>query len=115
MTLDSDTTRILGSHFNQHGLETTWLSLIKTHVHTLQKTRPGLENFTLTDPKYSTAILFPDDLLYDLTIGEISVLYEYSLTYMNTESRKDTGQFFAPDDVSLYMVNQTIRYLRESG
>ena len=47
------------------------------------------------------------DLLSELSIGEISVLYEYSVAMGDSESRKSNGQFFTPDDVAQYMVEQS--------
>jgi hypothetical protein len=51
------------------------------------------------------AKIFPRDLLQGLSVGEISVLYEYSVTFNNSRSRKSNGQFFTPDDVAQFMAS----------
>jgi hypothetical protein len=46
------------------------------------------------------------DLLDGLSISEISVLYEYSLAYVDRHSRKLAGQFFTPDDVARFLATR---------
>lgn len=45
--------------------------------------------------------------LSSLTIGEISVCYEAILAEKNSASRRNSGQFFTPDDVAQFMAKQS--------
>lgn len=45
-------------------------------------------------------------LLANLTVCEISVVYEALLAYCDRSSRKSNGQFFTPDDVAHLMASQ---------
>jgi hypothetical protein len=47
------------------------------------------------------------DLLMHLSIGEISVLYEYALAYHNRAKRKIEGQYFTPDDISQFLAKHS--------
>lgn len=83
---------------NKHGISNTWRGLLATHISGNSKFR-----YVLESEEFKGAKIFPHDLLQDLTIGEIGVLYEYSVTKMNSDSRKSNGQFFTPDDVAMFM------------
>lgn len=51
----------------------------------------------------------PSDLLDGLSISEITVLYEYSLAWVDRASRKSSGQFFTPDDVAGFLAARARR------
>ena len=57
----------------------------------------------MESPEYGAARILPKNYIEGLTIGEISVLYEYSVALINSKSRKSNGQFFTPDDVAKFM------------
>lgn len=85
------------------GIAKTWKHLLLTLV---ESARPELLEFLLKSEEYVDVTPKEWDvpnLLENLTIGEISVLYEYSLAYIDHRSRKDNGQYFTPDDVSQLM------------
>ncbi|MFH1178461.1 MAG: N-6 DNA methylase [bacterium] len=90
---------LIESLINRDGIETTWRALLRTRVETAG------ENFAyiLTKNELRGNHSAPFDVLRHLSIGEISVLYEYSLAYCNRASRKDEGQYFTPDDVSYFL------------
>lgn len=87
-----------------HGADKAWKSMIVTHAKALD------------DKKFSTIINSADlaagvqldsDLLAGLSLGSISVLYEFSLAYANRASRKDEGQYFTPDDVAEFLASKS--------
>jgi tRNA1(Val) A37 N6-methylase TrmN6 len=84
----------------KHGIHDAWIGLLATNIEDHQKFR-----YILDSDEFSGARFFSKDLLKDLSIGEIGVLYEYSVTKMNSELRKSNGQFFTPDDVAMFMAN----------
>lgn len=47
------------------------------------------------------------DILADLTIGEISVCYEALLASLDPTSRKNSGQYFTPDDAAQFMAEHS--------
>ena len=80
------------------GIRKTWLSLLATHL----STKPHL-SYILESKQFKNVKKMEVDILSDLSIGEISVLYEYSVAICDSDSRKSNGQFFTPDDVAEYM------------
>ena len=97
--LDFDS-KILRHILKKYGIHGTWISLLATHLN-------GKDSFKyiLTQPEFLNAKIFPRDLLQGLSVGEIGVLYEYSVTFNNSRSRKSNGQFFTPDDVAQFMAS----------
>jgi N-6 DNA Methylase len=87
----------------KYGIKKTWKNLLATHI-----SHSGPEfQYILSDPIFKGAKVLPLNLLADYSIGEIGVLYEYSVAFINSSSRKVNGQFFTPDDVALLMVRQS--------
>ncbi len=82
----------------KHGIKNTWLGLLATNI----KGKKDFE-YILKSKEFTGAKVFPTDLLKDLSIGEVGVLYEYSVTKLDSDSRKSNGQFFTPDDVAIFM------------
>ena len=80
------------------GLKKTWMNIIFTHLTNKHKFA-----YILESPEYRAARILPKNYIEGLTIGEISVLYEYSVALINSKSRKSNGQFFTPDDVAKFM------------
>jgi hypothetical protein len=80
------------------GLKKTWINIIFTHLSSKHKF-----TYILESPEYGAARILPKNYIEGLTIGEISVLYEYSVALINSKSRKSNGQFFTPDDVAKFM------------
>ncbi len=89
----------------KYGIKKTWISLLATHINTTSALK-----YILNQPEFSDAKIFPRNLLEALSIGEIGVLYEYSVTVNNSRSRKSNGQFFTPDDVAQFMSSFTKKF-----
>ncbi len=87
------------------GIRKTWLSLLATHL----KSKPEFA-YVLENKIFKGIKSLEVDILADLSIGEISVLYEYSVALCDSESRKSNGQFFTPDDVAEYMARCSIDF-----
>lgn len=83
---------------NRLGVRRAWLSIIATSL----RGRDELA-YILQCPEFADAEMLDRNLIEDLSIGEISVLYEYSVTSHDADSRKSNGQFFTPDDVADFM------------
>ncbi len=90
--------KALESLLKSNGIKKTWLSILARHL----DSRPEL-SYILEDKNFKNLKKLKDDLLDGLSIGEIGVLYEYSVAYQDSDSRKSNGQFFTPDDVAKYM------------
>ena len=82
----------------QYGLKITWKNILWTHMSNKKQFA-----YILESPEFKNGKLLPKDYIEGLSIGEISVLYEYSVTLINSKSRKSNGQFFTPDDVAIFM------------
>jgi hypothetical protein len=82
----------------EFGIRRVWINILATHL----AQKPSFE-YILNTKEFSGAQINDSDLIQDLSIGEISVLYEFSVAYCDPDSRKSNGQFFTPDDVAQYM------------
>lgn len=89
---------------DEHGAEKAWKSILKTHAKSVSPSDFGsiYDSTELQDGVY-----LDQDFLAGLTVGSISVLYEFSLAYANRASRKDEGQYFTPDDVAEFLASKS--------
>jgi len=71
--------------------------------------RPDLL-YILDEKEFKDAEIQEHDFLKDLSVGEISALYEYSLAYIDQDKRKQEGQYFTPDDVAQVMAKKAITF-----
>jgi hypothetical protein len=102
--LDFDSKKI-NFLLDNHGIHKTWMTILATHISKNKSLRYILEHDNFQNIEYHA-----EDLIEGLSIGEIGVLYEYSLAYCNTDDRKDKGQFFTPDDVAELMVSHSKKF-----
>lgn len=86
-------------------LHKTWLSILATHLHKREDM-----SYIIHSLEYKNAEILEYDLIDGLSIGEISVLYEYSHAMKDADSRKSNGQFFTPDDVAKFMSEFSNRF-----
>lgn len=84
------------------GLKNTWLRILVTHL-----SDKSQFDYILKNPLFKGIEKRKSNLIADLSIGDVSVLYEYSVAFADSESRKLNGQFFTPDDVAIYMAEQS--------
>src|SRR3989339_79235 len=91
------------------GLEKTWHLVLATHLKQLG--RADLD-YILQAKEFKNIEFINFDFLDGLSIGEISALYEYSLAYTNRDQRKESGQYFTPDDVAQVMAKKTLGFLK---
>lgn len=89
----------------KYGLRKTWLNLLYTHLKSFDKFKYITENAIFSKSK-----LLPSNILNGLSIGEVSILYEYSVAKNNSNSRKSNGQFFTPDDVADFMASYSKKF-----
>ena len=92
---------------DRHGLEKAWYSVLATHLHRFERTDL---KYILDEKEFKDIEIQDFDFLNGLSVGEISVLYEYSLAYTNRDKRKEEGQYFTPDDVAQVMAKRTLTF-----
>ena len=97
----------LNTILDRLGIEKTWHSILATHIHKLD--RPDLQ-YILEQNEFKNSQIQDFDIIDSLSIGEISVLYEYSLAYVDSDKRKQEGQYFTPDDVAQLMAKKTLLF-----
>ena len=90
---------------SKYGVKNTWLHLLATHLNSKKEFQ-----YILTSKEFEKAKILPTNLLGDLSIGEVSILYEYSVAKSNSKSRKSNGQFFTPDDVARFMASYSNKF-----
>ena len=91
----------LNKLLDENGIELTWQSILKTLIVSLD----SKFSYILKDEFFESAKVLETNYIEGLSVGEIGVLYEYSLAYVNPESRKESGQYFTPDDIAQLMTN----------
>ncbi len=103
MTIESvkNAIEVLDGLLNVNGLRKTWLGLLAAELESLPEMRYILEDKIFKGVRSSKV-----RLLEGLSIGEIGVLYEYSIAQVDHTARKGDGQFFTPDDVALFLVKE---------
>ena len=91
---------------DKFGLRAAWRDILASHV----SAAGNKFTYILKDPFYNGFQLLEEDLLTGLSIGEVGVLYEYCVAYVDAGSRKVNGQFFTPDDVAKLMVGYASKF-----
>src|SRR3989344_6417550 len=89
------------------GLEQAWYSVLATHLNNLD--RADLK-YIAGENEFKNIEIQNFDFLDGFSVGEISVLYEYSLAYMDRDKRKQEGQYFTPDDVAQVMAKKALSF-----
>jgi hypothetical protein len=87
---------------SRHGLQQTWKNILRTHV----SNSGSRFDYMLKDDFFEGAELLEFDMLSGLTIGQIGVLYEYSVATTDVNSLMENGQYFTPDDVAQFMAEK---------
>lgn len=95
----------IDSLLSKYGIKNTWLHLLATHLNSKKEFQ-----YILTNKEFEKAKILPTNLLGELSIGEVSILYEYSVAKSNSNSRKSNGQFFTPDDVASFMASYSNKF-----
>lgn len=88
---------------DRFGLERAWYSVLVTHLNSIDRTDL---RYILSRKEFKDAEVLNYDFINNLSVGEISVLYEYSLAYIDRDKRKQEGQYFTPDDVAQVMAKK---------
>lgn len=84
-----------------------WAGILLTHVaHHNSRFAAELE----TEPDFAVAKRYDTDILEGLSIGEIGVLYEYTLSKEDQSARKAAGAYFTPDDVSQVLASHAHKF-----
>lgn len=94
----------LRDFIDTYGAEKAWKSILKTHAYTVS---PVDFKAIVDSQELADGELLDADILAGLTVGSISVLYEFSLAYADRASRKDEGQYFTPDDVADFLASKS--------
>lgn len=88
------------------GIHGAWIDILATYV----IAHDAKFEYILKNSSFSGYSTLDEDLIGTLSIGEIGVLYEYSVAYVDAGSRKDNGQFFTPDDVAILMARKSLEF-----
>jgi hypothetical protein len=91
---------------HQYGIRQAWVNILATRI---KHSSPSFK-YILETSIFRGATTLDSDLLDGLSIGEVGVLYEYSVAYVDQASRKDNGQYFTPDDISKFMVKEALSF-----
>ena len=91
----------------KQGLEKAWYSILATY---LKNSNKQDLLYILSEREFNNSEVQDFDFLANLSVGEISVLYEYSLAYVDRDKRKQEGQYFTPDDVAQVMAKKAATF-----
>src|SRR3989338_2224107 len=102
MSLSIDDQRFIESMVDRYGITEAWKRILAARL------MSAGENYSYVLQSESFQKIEPamQDILAHMTIGEVSVAYEYALAYNDRASRKREGQFFTPDDVAQFLARQ---------
>ena len=93
-----------GSVTSKVELQTRWLQAVATRVVNARPDLAGDFSVVLGVEAHDV------DHLNGLTIGEIGVCYEALLSMMDRVDRKNSGQFFTPDDAAHFMAQRSTAF-----
>jgi len=99
-----DKIKILDNYLEYLGIKKTWISILATRI---KNSNNEKLYYILNTKEFLGHIILDNDLIDTLTIGQISLLYEYSLSFNNQDKKEQLGQFFTPDDVSQFVAKKT--------
>lgn len=97
---------LLDEMIGLYGLESAWKSFLRERVRNSGKSF----RYILKSRALAGTARAPSDLLAGLSVGEVSVLYEYGLAYSDRRKRKQDGQYFTPDDVARFLAGHAKRF-----
>ena len=89
------------------GLEGAWYSILATNLSKIGRTDL---RYILDEKEFRNIEFQSFDFIKGLSVGEISVLYESSLAYVDRDKRKQEGQYFTPDDVAQVMAKRALSF-----
>ena len=92
---------------DKFGIENAWYSILATHIYKIHQPR---FDYLLKQKEFFNARIQDSNILDSISIGEIATLYEYSLSYLHKDKRKQEGQYFTPDDVAQVMAKRTLSF-----
>lgn len=79
-------------------INSSWVNILATHIY-----HNDNDHYILYSKEFSHAHILEDDILQGIPYCEIGTLYEYSLSYFDTSSKTDNGQFYTPRDIAVLM------------
>lgn len=98
-------TVFLKREIGKNGLEKTWMKLLKTHIKNYTF-KTAVEDFS-ENKDFKNYSIYEEDILNELSLAEISTLFEYSLAVFNKALRKETGAYYTPGDVADFIAGLT--------
>lgn len=107
MDIRSLPTKHLANLLQDDPIEVVWKNIIFTNLLSSQGARV---KYIAGCPELCNARRLEYDILEGLSIGEISILYEYSLAFVDHDSRRLEGQYFTPDDIARVMANKSVSF-----
>lgn len=111
MKIASNITDFLKKELKSSSIEDVWMRILKTHVKNYSYNN-NKEDFS-SHKDFSDYIEYEKDLLDNLSLVEISVLYEYSLALVDKNNRKETGSYYTPEDIADFMAKKSIFFDKE--
>lgn len=94
----------LASLIDAKGVRDSWRDLLYAFV----VNGSGANSASIVGDAFFDGAETVDNLLEGLSVGNIGVLYEYSLAYADSDDRKASGQYFTPDDVAQFMARKAV-------
>lgn len=90
-------------------IKRTWLSALRGLV--LDRNSHGEFDDILSHPWLKqSSVPPPQGLLDNMSIAELSVLYEFLLSRRSMKTKRRNGQFFTPDDIAIFMAKRALKF-----
>lgn len=91
----------LGKLLGECSVEIAWRALIRQLA--LNSYAHGEVSGVLRSDQFDDDLPQVPNLLDNLSIGQIAIMYEFSLAHVDSSSRKASGQYFTPDDLAQFL------------
>lgn len=105
MTLDSRKLKFIQTELKNQSLNDVWMRLLKTYI-AEYATENDKEDFS-NNEDFKMFKKFDTNILSGLSLIEISLFYEYSLAIADRDRRKQSGAYYTPEDIALFMAEKS--------
>lgn len=91
---------------SKNSAKNVWMRILATHI----KFSGKRFHYILNEKEFLNIKFLDNDIINNLSIGEISALYEYTVASKDPIERKNSGQYFTPDDISKIMASYSKKF-----
>lgn len=111
MALDFYKINFIQEALHTQSLNTVWMRLLKTYI-IEYAAQNNTEDFSTNDD-FRDFERFDNNILSGLSLVEISLFYEYSLALYDRDKRKQSGAYYTPEDIAVFMSEKSKHFEKD--